>query len=315
MKKLCILHFLLLLALSVVAQQDPQFSNDKINSIVFNPAMVGDSYDFDVLLLKRNQWVGFDGAPHTSVVSLDFPVKLGNVSSGVGLSVMSDKLGMQKSNRILLNYAYKKKLFSGIFSIGVSLDLINESFEGDFNIPKGDFFTSPDQDPLLATTSLDVSDLMYDIGVGFYYSDKNMCLGLSAIHLLQPSIKLTKSSEYYYKKNYFVYGKYVYALSDKINLLPSCALNTDFNTVQYCVSTNFSYNNKYRIGASYRFEDAFIIMGSFKLFNGLKLGYAYDMNTSEMGKHSGGSHEFVLYYSCPLKIKHKKQKFKSVRFL
>lgn len=315
MKKICILHFLLFFAFSVVAQQDPHFSNDKINSIVFNPAMAGSSNDFNVLLVKRNQWVGFDGAPQTSVVSLDFPMKLGNVNSGIGLSVMSDKLGMQKSTRLLLNYAYKKKLFSGVLSLGVSLDLINESFEGDFNVPKGEFFTSPDQDPLLATTNLDVSDVMYDLGVGLYYSDKNLCVGLSAMHLLQPSIKLTKSSEYYYKKNYFVYGKYIYSLSDKINLLPSCALNTDFNTIQYSVSTNFSYNNKYWIGASYRFEDAFIFMGGIKLFNGLKLGYAYDMTTSEMGKHSGGSHEFVLSYSHSIKIKPKKQKFKSVRFL
>jgi len=315
MKKLFIVQIFMFLLYSAVAQQDPQFSHAMISHVSFNPAYVGSAGNWNFSVIRRNQWAGFDGAPQTSVVSLDFPFKIGKSDNGLGLLVMSDELGMQKDTRLMMNYAYKKKLFSGTLSFGLSLGIINESFEGDFIIPDGEYFTPPGQDPLLNGTKLDVSDIMFDTGLGLFYDDKNMCIGLSVTHLLEPSIKLTKSSEYFYKKHYFLYGKYVYKLSEETNVMPSFNINTDFNTAQYSVGTNFSYKDKYWFGTSYRYEDAFVLLGGIRLFNGIRLGYAYDISTSEMGKHSGGSHEFMLSYSYSIKMDSKKQKFKSVRFL
>ncbi len=300
---------------SAAAQQDPQFSHDMNRHTSFNPACAGSLDEWNFFVIRRNQWVGFAGAPQSSLMSLDFPFKIGKTRNGLGFVAMNDKLGMQKNTRFVFSYAYKKKLFSGILSMGLSLGLINESFEGDFDIPEGESFTPPDQDPLLNGTKLDVSDMMFDTGLGLFYNDKNMCIGLSATHILEPSIKLTGTSEYFYKKHYSFYSRYSYDLSEEINVFPSFSIETDLNTAQYCVSTNLSYKSKYWLGVSYRYEDAFILLGSIRLFNGINVGYSYDISTSEIGNYSKGSHEFVVSYSFNLNIEPKKQNYKSVRFL
>lgn len=315
MKKLFVTQIFMFFLYPVVAQQDPVFSHDLISHVSYNPAYAGSTGHWNFSLIRRNQWTGFDGAPQTSIASLDIPFKIGESNNGVGMVIFSDKLGMQKNTRLMLNYAYKKKLFSGTISFGISLGVINESFEGNFSIPQGGNFTPPEQDPLLNATTLDVSDVMFDSGLGLFYDDENISIGLAVAHILEPSIKLTKSSEYFYNRHYSLYGRYEYDLLKDIRIMPSMEINTDFNTAQYSVSTNFSYKNKYWVGASYRYQDAVILLGGIKLFNGVRLGYAYDFITSEIGKHSGGSHEFMLTYSYSISMEAKKQKFKSVRFL
>lgn len=315
MKKLIIVQILLFFLSAALAQQDPQFSHGIIGQITFNPAYAGSVGNLNLSVIRRNQWEGFSGAPQTSVVSLDFPFKIGKQDNGLGVLVINDKLGMQKNTRFMVNYAYKKKIFSGILSFGLSMGVINESFEGEFFIPNGDNFTPPDQDPLLNKTNLDVSDVMFDAGLGLFYVDNKIRLGISASHILEPSIKLTKSSIYFYKKHFLLFGEYTYTLSNELNLIPSFNVDTDFNTSQYSFCTDLNYKNKYWIGAAYRHEDAFVILGGIKLFKGIKLRYSYDINTSEMSSHSGGSHEFMISYSWDLKIDTNKQNHKSVRFL
>jgi len=52
-----------------------------------------------------------------------------------------------------------------------------------------------------------------------------------------------------------------------------------------------------------------------ELFNGVRVGYAYDFATSDIRKNSNGSHEFMLSYCFSLSIERSSQRYKSVRFL
>jgi hypothetical protein len=56
-------------------------------------------------------------------------------------------------------------------------------------------------------------------------------------------------------------------------------------------------------------------MIGFELYNGVRLGYAYDFTISDMSKDSRGSHEFMVNYCFDLSLGKSPMKYKSVRFL
>jgi len=109
MKKI-ILTLLLLVSLQILAtaQNDIQFSNYMFSEITYNPAMAGNSGTLDAALILRQQWVGFDQAPQTGLLSIHSYVD--KLSGGVGLSYVYDKLGVESSSNLKLMYAYQIRL-------------------------------------------------------------------------------------------------------------------------------------------------------------------------------------------------------------
>src|SRR4051812_11292005 len=82
---------LMLMTVSLSAQQDPQYNLYQFNPLVINPAYAGARDALQVIGAHRQQWLGFPGAPVTSCLSVHAPVfgrKL-----GVGLTVVNDEIG------------------------------------------------------------------------------------------------------------------------------------------------------------------------------------------------------------------------------
>src|ERR1035437_2811485 len=87
------------------AQQDPQYSMYMFNQLALNPAYAGSKEVLSSALVYRNQWTGISGAPTTAMFSLQTPLK--NKKIGLGMEIISDKLGPQNTSGILLSYAYR----------------------------------------------------------------------------------------------------------------------------------------------------------------------------------------------------------------
>jgi len=56
-------------------------------------------------------------------------------------------------------------------------------------------------------------------------------------------------------------------------------------------------------------------MVGFELFNGIRIGYAYDFPMSDVRKSTTGSHEFMVSYSFDISLGRSPMKYKSIRFL
>ena len=69
------------------------------------------------------------------------------------------------------------------------------------------------------------------------------------------------------------------------------------------VTASFLFYDKFWLGASYRFNDAdsFGILADYQISNSFRLGYAYDLPTSDIRPYSGGTHEIILIYELPIK--------------
>ncbi len=65
----------LLSAADARAQQHPMYSQYMFNMLNINPAYAGSRGVITATALYRNQWVGIDGAPQTTSVGFDMPVK------------------------------------------------------------------------------------------------------------------------------------------------------------------------------------------------------------------------------------------------
>jgi hypothetical protein len=85
--------------------------------------------------------------------------------------------------------------------------------------------------------------------------------------------------------------------------------------MQFNLTSLIRYNKKVWGGVSYRYSDAMIGMIGLELFNGIRLGYAYDFTISDMGNNSSGSHEFMVNYCFDLGLGKSPMKYKSIRFL
>ena len=94
-KQFIALVVLTLFALNVHAQQDPHYTQYMYNMNVMNPAYAGSKESIAIGLLYRQQWVNFPGAPRTGLLSFDMPI--GQLPIAIGLNVMSDQIGFDKT--------------------------------------------------------------------------------------------------------------------------------------------------------------------------------------------------------------------------
>jgi type IX secretion system PorP/SprF family membrane protein len=314
MKKLNIAFlFLVLLFQPVLSQQDPLSSQYMFNTLTFNPGVAGTSGMINATALNREQWVGFKGAPSTTLFNISSPLSIFGIKSGVGLIVESDNIGFDKDINVSAVYSYIMDLGAGKLGIGVSLGMLNTTLDPTWDIPSGDAFTPASGDPLIPENKQ--SYVAFDAGLGLYYKADKYYVSLSSTHINQPQIKYSKGTPYI-PRQYYATGGYTFQLPNpSLELMPSLFAYSDGKIAQFTVTSLVRYNKKVWGGVSYRAGDALIGIIGLELFNGIRLGYSYDFTISDIGKSSGGSHEFTVNYSFDLSLGKSPMKYKSIRFL
>jgi type IX secretion system PorP/SprF family membrane protein len=314
MKKLVITFlFLGLFLRHVLSQQDPLSSQYMFNTLTYNPGVAGTSGMICATALNRQQWVGFKGAPSTTLFNISAPVSPFGINSGVGLVVESDNIGFDKDINLSASYAYLMDVGAGKLGIGLSLGMLNITLNPTWQIPAGDAFTPASGDPLIPENK--ESAVAFDAGLGLYYKADKYYASLSVTHINQPQFKFSKGKPYV-SRHYYLTGGYTLQLANpSLELIPSVFAFSDGKVIQAAITSLIRYNKKVWGGVSYRAGDALIGIVGLELFNGIRLGYSYDFTVSEMGKSSSGSHEFMVNYCFDLSLGKSPMKYKSIRFL
>ena len=304
--------FLILNIFIAKGQQDPQFSQNRFNQLTVNPGFAGSSGFINFSLLNRYQWVGFPGAPVTTVFNTDASVRLIGANDGIGFSVINDAIGFEKNISIGLNYSWRKEVGNGRLGSGISLGLMNKNLNIDMSGIDGSDLVNT-SDPSLPQGK--ASGVLADIGLGLYYQHKDYELAFSVRHLNQPVLTFDESGVYSLRRHYYLSGGYTLPTrNERLEALPSFFFKTEGTTWQADLNMNFQYDKRFWGGVGYRIGDAIVINAGAELTNGLKFGYSYDMSTSAMARYNGGSHEFFFAYSVLL-YKKRTHKYRSVRFL
>jgi len=294
------------------AQQDPQFSQNRFNQLTVNPGFAGSSGLINFSLLNRYQWVGFPGAPVTTVFNADAAVHIIGKNDGIGLSVIDDVIGFEKNVSVGLNYSWRTHVRNGILGSGISLGLMNKNLNLDLTGIDGSDLVNL-TDPSLPQGQ--ASGVLVDIAMGLYYQSKNLELAISARHINQPTLLFEEAGRYSLRRHYYLNGSYtVQMANERFELLPSFFFKTETTTWQADLNMTVQFDKRIWGGIGYRITDAVIFNMGAELWNGIKFGYSYDFNTSSLSRYNAGSHEFFLAYSVLLNKK-RTHKYKSVRFL
>ena len=126
MKKYLVIAYCLLPIAYCVAQQDPQYSQYMFNQLAINPAYAGSKEALSTAMFLRNQWTGIEGAPKTETFTLHGPLKKRKV--GLGLAIISDKIGPKKTTGIMGSYAYRIPIKNGKLAFGLRFGVYNYTY-------------------------------------------------------------------------------------------------------------------------------------------------------------------------------------------
>jgi type IX secretion system PorP/SprF family membrane protein len=275
------------------AQQDPQYTQYMFDRLSVNSGVAGTSGNICATVLLRQQWSGFDGAPKTGLINVHGPIS--KINSGVGLSVYFDKLGQESTTVARLHYAYHIKPGGGVGTLGIGL------YGGLTNRSLGNKWISVD--PVTADDAIPdngSSASGFDLGAGIYYTTPKLWVGLSSTQLPETELANVSIKN---RRHYYVQGGYDWQLKNpKFIIQPSVLLKSDATSTQFDLSALFMYDKMIWLGASYRTEDAIAPMIGYQMSMGkaqagmLRIGYSYDVTTSELKNYSSGSHEIMLNY-------------------
>jgi type IX secretion system PorP/SprF family membrane protein len=305
------------------AQQDPQFTQFMHSKLIYNPGYAGTSEAICANVLYRQQWVNFPGAPKTGLLSFDMPI--GQLPIAIGLNVMSDQIGFDKTLFARLALSYNRHIGAGVLGIGIDGGILQKQFNGtwvtpdgngvyDANIPNYTSGTST------ITTNPNLNKLSYDVGFGAYYTIANkMYVGISSTHLAAQDIKAGGDVRFALARHYYLVGGYTFDLTQEHSLSPNVKVKSDGASTQLDVNLTYSYKRTLSVGVSYRMQDAIAPMIGYRFQNGalkgMRAGYSYDVTMSKIKGYSSGTHEISLGYCFNVKKPKKITSYQNARFL
>ncbi|MFO7370429.1 MAG: type IX secretion system membrane protein PorP/SprF [Bacteroidales bacterium] len=317
MRKLIIVFFTLALGSVAFTQQERQVSHYMYDHISFNPGSAGSTDMISTTLIGRQQWVGFDGAPENLVGNLSAPFKLGSTHHGVGLSITYDKIAFNVDYNISGSYAYQFSVGGGKLGIGASVIYQNRQLDAEWFLPSTDPFVQPGSDGAIPQESQNES--LFDMGFGLFYQTDELYMGISSTHILESEFAFTADLGDAAEKKarqYYLTAGYNLSLSNPLlEFQPSVFVMSDASSTKIDVNATLMYNKKFWGGVSYRVGSAVVGMVGLNIFNGVRIGYAYDFATSAITKFSSGSHELMVGYSFTVGVEKIPQKYKSIRYL
>lgn len=296
------LALFLLISLKVSAQQDPHYSQYMYNMNVVNPAYAGSKESISGGLLYRQQWVGLDGAPTTGTFAIHSPV---GKNVGLGLSVVSDKIGPVDETNVYGDFSYtihlgsESKLAFGL-KTGATFQKVGLYDE------IGNGYTQQPNDNAFSENS---SNIKLNIGTGLFYYTSKFYAAFSVPNMLKSRhLDITRNGQELKfgseTEHYFLTSGYVFDVSANTKFKPSFMLKSAFSApASLDCSANFLFFDKYEIGATYRLEDSFGAMVNFAVTPSIRVGYAYDHVTSQIKGTAPASHEFMLLFDLNLSKK------------
>jgi type IX secretion system PorP/SprF family membrane protein len=296
MKKIIILAALVITNL-VNAQQDPQFTQYFDNFLHVNPAYAGSSGMLSATAIHREQWVGFDGAPRSTTMSLHTPLNYRSV--GLGLTAVNDMIGPIHQTAVYADFSYTLKLGkTARLALGLKggVNMLN------FNTSKWN--DVQEDDPAFANVQNQITP---NVGFGVYYHDEHFFLGLSSPRLMES----TAGDTYSQQRHFFGIVGGIFPVSAKWKLRPSVQVKAAMGApISIDISLAGIFNDKLWIGAMNRWNAAAGGFVQYQITRQFRLGLASEYGLTPIRNYNNGTFEVLMSYD----FNYKKSDVKSPRY-
>ncbi len=285
---------LLGLASPLSAQQEAMFTHYMFNTLAINPGYAGSRDALTLALLNRTQWVNFEGAPRTQTFTMHSPLFIRN--TGMGLSVLNDRIGPTNNTSVFIDYSYKIRL-SKLSHLVFGLKAGASYRENGLN----NLAIHDQNDPQFANNVQ--SDFLPNFGFGLYYFTDRIYLGASIPGILEidyennttGGVSSLVSGK---RQNYFFIAGYIFSLNEAFKFKPTTLVKvTGGAPVAVDVSGQIYYRDRIWGGLMFRSGDAMGALVGAYITQSLAFGYSYDWSyTNRTFRYNGGTHEIVLIY-------------------
>jgi len=282
----------------VNGQQENQFTQFFSAQQSFNPAYVGVRQVPSLSLIYRQQWIGYDGAPSTLFAG--FNSKFLSDRVGIGIGIVSDNIGIQKTWKGTMAYSYELKINEK--------NSVHFGFQGSIKNYRFDFNHSglviQEENDNSVINGMQTTDFTGNFGVGIYGQFDKIFFGASIPSFYPNEIGFNNDrqiiSAVESQHMFFTLGG-LFPMNRTISIRPSIlgiyVKNAPFEA---SINTTVIYNKKIHAGLGYRVGGT----GAGESFNlnllyqikKIALGIAYDFGLSEISRASSGSFEILARY-------------------
>lgn len=300
--------------------QDPVFTQYFLVPETLNPGFTGFMETTYTGIIHREQWPDLALKIDTDYAFLNTWNE--EMNSGFGISILNQRENASNYTftQLNANYAYRVQIsdnwqFRPAIEAGFgfkSFAFQNLLLEDQINIRTG-IINASSIDPLLRNEKIS----FFDVSAGMVFNTDDMWIGLSMKHLNKPNIALTQDGNLPLNTFFSLSAGYEFLLANYIDVKFFPYETKLFLTSNYMQQGRY---NRVDLGASLLFEKMFFgatsvtnpaknglnsqLLTSVNLFTGLqydhlRLGLAYDLNTSKIGK-TGGIYELSLTYQFNL---------------
>ena len=272
----------------VSAQNFQRFSQLNFAQSLFNPAALAIDAKYQVDLMYRNQWFGFDGAPSTFAANGQFELA---PDMAVGVNFYNDQIGKYSNNAVNAQYAYRL-LFdnSNAFIFGVSAGIESKSAD------LASTLTTQANDPAFAQG---FSKVFFQSSFGVYYYSPMFYIGASIPQMFQTNFSRDdgfRPLDFHY---YFSTGWYL-SPSDRYTFQPNIQVKVVRGApIQADLLLRNTFSGRWSIVVGYRSENSIIAGLDFLVTPFMRVGYAFNHDVGQLALVKGMSNEIHLGFGFP----------------
>ncbi|HMG16228.1 MAG TPA: PorP/SprF family type IX secretion system membrane protein [Saprospiraceae bacterium] len=293
-RSLIIISFLLVVV-SLQAQQERQYTQFFSNKLAINPAYAGEDRIGSITAIYRNQWLQFEGAPISQLITLNTPLFTPKV--GFGLGLYHNTIGIFETYEASMAYSYDL-INRPKHSLRIGIQGSLRNFKIDVNSPL--IYTIDPNDPSLA--NVEPSKIYGNVGMGIYLNINKFYVGFSTPRFFDNTIGFNSISDLTAKEvaHYYIMTGLTLPISSDVdvqtNILGKYVKGAPF---VMDINGNLIFSQTFTIGLGYRtggdsYGDAMDLNVQY-LFNKLiGFGVAYDYTLSKINKVSSGTVEALV---------------------
>ncbi len=284
----------------------PVYSQFYLNPYVYNPAYAGSDGYLSLYLAHRRQWVGIEGAPVTSSVSLHSPL---SEKTATGFLLSHDEAGILRSTSATGTFAYVLP-FGREHNVrmGLSAGLNRQSLDLSE--------ATPEQQVYLANRMGAKNIFLAKFGLNYYY--KKLNIGVASNGLLRtPTFQgeASPSGAFAPLHDLVVNAIYYFNLvPGKVAAEPFALYHRFENSRRIEGGMLFYFQDVFWTGASYRNNYGISCMFGMEIMKSVKFAYAYEIGNSAISGFQNSTHELQLAFKLGQEKKYSKQIIRKPRF-
>ena len=264
MKK--ILNFILLLPLFISAQQDAYLSLYQFNMTLINPAYAGAEGMHVISMNSRNQWSNAEDSPKTTALSYSVA---GGKNVGLGISVVSDQIFIEKQTNITADFSYRVTLANDA-ALFLGIKAGGNSYSAD---PSQLRSYRPELDPVKKP----LSRFNPNMGVGFYYQSSNYWFSGAMPRLFNAKRDGDVEIQSRDRIHTYLAAGAMFSFNDTFILKPHLMYRkTKGIGAVTDMGIKAVYSSRFELGLSARTGSIFSLQALVIVNENFSLGYAYD---------------------------------------